>query len=864
MLRFQLRNSVACVTNGRCQWMICCKSFQSFQFRFVSSVGLRWIAKAKKGSFPCSPCTENGGWIALVHAVRCSSSSAVSSSYNLEGATIEREIKEMYDLSDRRDVSGAVEKLEKCLRYSAAAHESKNALNGSTTAAVSYSFEGILGSAPWLARDVAVMAMKLYTRVGQMDKIRQVFVAAVRDFSNPNLSPFSLVNVHLFNAYLEVLTLRKQYDVKEVSFVLAEMKKRDVEPNGLTYHFLTEIHIRAGYDPKGLWEEMMQKKVPIFRPNFASFSGVSTFGVSLSSFASSFMSTAAVQRSCVSAATIATETSFRRIGDGIVPLPATLQTLLTRVVPFAEKSATMSSPSPSKEMESNSTTDQGGTVPTAARRRGVLPSASLAPQFVLEVTRASLQFGGATPGTSPLSSGPHSSTTTRSSTSSASTAPSHILDKKQMVELIEQWLSFSAISGQSNSAAKNSPNASPKAALPIAPTSSCYPPEYILWLLLELEVRCVLDKANFVQFVQKRHIVALLLHCAKCADANTLSQVLALMDRHLIRKTADTGALAVWCYAQALQVEAAIDMILWMSDKGYLEHQSTTPFFQRYTTVDTLRYTMDRHFLMCFVDSLSTPELVERALSYLQRRQYRDDDTQPTPTAASLQDGNAALSTRRMPQVSSHILDLLVLAYGKIGKEREAMKLVHSYDSVWHVTPRTNTLNALLMGLQLALTRRRASGGAAGGGGGASLHHRDVFLGLTQRYHIPIVPNALTYKLLIRQAVLCDNVDEAVEYLQMVSNTANQTTAVRVEVEMILPILERAARAGDAETVNLLSQFALDCDIGIDGAVLQTVIGHLTHAGQPVDVLKGHRPLHEALRSRSKVGRQKARGNIRL
>lgn len=767
---------------------------------------------------------------------------------------------EMYDLSDRRDIAGAVRKLEKCLCLKRIENEPTGNKGDNTQ----FSFKSILKNVPWLARDLALIAMKLYTKLGQMEKIRQVFLAALQDFGDASLCSFSLVNVHLFNAYLEVLTLRKQYDAKEALFVLAEMKKRDVEPNGLTYHFLIEIHIRAGYDPKGLWEEMIRRKVPLFRPDFTSFSGVSTLGVSLSSFASSFMSTSAIQRpsgghNCASGA----ESSFRKIGNGIVPLPATLQTLLTRVVPYAERATSTLQASADMHLSDTMNRSNPAAIPTV-HRRGVLPSASLAPQFVVEVTRAALQFGGAAPSVSPLSSSTPSPTASPASRSS--TCASHILDKKQMVELIEQWLSFSAMNGppNMNPTAKSSSSNSTKHALPAPPNSSCYPPEYILWLLLELEVRCVLDKANFVQFVQKRHVVALLLHCAKCADANTLSQVLALMDRHLIRKTADTGALAVWCYAQALEVEAAIDMILWMSQKGYLEQQSSTPFYQRYTTVDTLRYTMDRHFLMCFVDSLSTPELVERALAYLQERQFHDN-YKPSLSTPSVQDSSTSFSTRRMPQVSSHILDLLVLAYGKIGKEREAMKLVHSYDSVWHVSPRTNTLNALLMGLQLALTRRRASGGGgAGGGGGASLHHRDVFEGLTQRYHIPIIPNALTYKLLIRQAVLCDNVDEAVEYLQMVSNTANQTTSVRVEVEMILPILERAARAGDAETVNLLSQFALDCDIGIDGAVLQTIIGHLTHAGQPVDVLNGHRPLHEALRARSKVGRQKARGNIRL
>ncbi|RNC46393.1 pentatricopeptidecontaining protein, partial [Trypanosoma cruzi] len=121
-----------------------------------------------------------------------------------------------------------------------------------------------------------------------------------------------------------------------------------------------------------------------------------------------------------------------------------------------------------------------------------------------------------------------------------------------------------------------------------------------------------------------------------------------------------------------------------------------------------------------------------------------------------------------------------------------------------------------------------------------------------------VMPNAFTFRVLIRQAVLADNIDEAIEFLQRVTSHVG----LRVEVEMVLPILERAARAGDAETVNRVSKFALECDIGIDSVVLNGVIKMLTEAGQDVEVIKGHQPLHDALRSRSKTGRQRPRSEI--
>ncbi|EPY41049.1 hypothetical protein AGDE_02876 [Angomonas deanei] len=160
----------------------------------------------------------------------------------------------------------------------------------------------------------------------------------------------------------------------------------------------------------------------------------------------------------------------------------------------------------------------------------------------------------------------------------------------------------------------------------------------------------------------------------------------------------------------------------------------------------------------------------------------------------------------------------------------------------WGVPPRANTYNSLL------------SGNASGRG---TVLLRSIYEAMKQS---GVSPNNITFRTLIRQAVLLDNIDEAVYYLEQVTTHPG----LRVEVEMILPILERAARAGDAETVNRMSQFSLDCDIGIDSNVMTTLMGLLTEAGQSVEVLKGHQPLHDALRSRSPVGRQRARNQIAL
>ncbi|ORC89360.1 pentatricopeptidecontaining protein [Trypanosoma theileri] len=531
------------------------------------------------------------------------------------------------------------------------------------------------------ARDLLLCLMRTFTSLGRMDRVREVFAIGLRDFRSLSRNTLvssdrgdsvasdtgrsvgcsrslSLLNTSFFNAYLEVLTQRKNFSTEEVTFILNQMKAAGASPNALTYHYLIELHIRMGVDPIALWSDM-------------------------------------------------------RRDPSLQPLPCTVQSLLLYVVPSS-------------------------------------PDAS----FVVDVTREALRHG------------------------------SSVADKRLLAQLMEQWLR----------------------------NTNEYPPEYVLWLMLELELRCVLDKASFVQFVQKQHVAELLQRCAKCADAGTAAKVLAMMDRHVMTKTADILSLVVWCLAQALELEKAFDLLELMARKGHLE---LTDPFKKYT-VDCLRHVMDRHFMMALADAVSSAVLLDRVLLHLRRRRERGQT------------------------VSVHSLDLLVLSAAKLGEDRRSMTLVSNYITEWGVQPRTNTYNSLLVGL--AAQR------------GASLQ-RVVYEAMLEN---GVTPNAFTFRVLIRQAVLADSIDEAMDFLHKVTSH----TGLRVEVEMLLPIMERAARAGDADTVNRVSKFALDCDIGIDAAVLSSVMKLLTEAGQDVEVIKGHQPLHEALRSRSKSGRQRVRHDI--
>ena len=335
-------------------------------------------------------------------------------------------------------------------------------------------------------------------------------------------------------------------------------------------------------------------------------------------------------------------------------------------------------------------------------------------------------------------------------------------------------------------------------------------PEQCLWLLLQLELRCVYEQSPLMHMVQKTHLAALLLRCAKCGDSATAERVLGLAERHLTPKTADLLALMVWCYTQAEQTDKAFDTLELMARKGFLTNVDP---FKRYV-VEGLSFTMERHFLMALADALSSKALVDKAYYHMEARH------------------------RKGQSVSAHSLDVIVLACSKIGDENRATETLQSYAALG-AQPRTNSYNCLL----LAATGKRKVG-----------FHRTVFEAMVRD---GIQPNSYTFKLLIRQSILNENVAEAIEFLQMVP-----TFGARTEVEFILPILERAARAGDLDTVYRMCKYALDSDVGIDSVVLGHVVKHLREHGCDTAAVQEMVPLHDQLRSRSKSARKRVRHEV--
>lgn len=333
-----------------------------------------------------------------------------------------------------------------------------------------------------------------------------------------------------------------------------------------------------------------------------------------------------------------------------------------------------------------------------------------------------------------------------------------------------------------------------------------YSPESALWLLFEIEQRCVIECVSLREVIERAPLVQLLLKCAKCGDADTAAGVVALMERHLIPKSVDVLALSLWAQAVAGRIPDAFDTLQDMVRRGYLDHVDHTRRF----VVEALGVPMECHYLTTLADSLNTVEAVDRAYFYLEARHKKG-----------------------LP-VSIHALDTVVLACGKIGDENRAVETLEAYPSLFGIQPRIQSYNALLLSCTGKNKARR---------------HRTVFEAIRRR---GISPNYHTMRILIRQAVLCNNIEEALSYLEQAKNTPG----IRIDVEMILSIFERSCKVGDLETALHVSKMALECDIGIDAGILRVGCDRLGELGVDSTALAETISVHEKLRGRHGLGRR--------
>ena len=333
-------------------------------------------------------------------------------------------------------------------------------------------------------------------------------------------------------------------------------------------------------------------------------------------------------------------------------------------------------------------------------------------------------------------------------------------------------------------------------------------PEDGLWLLFEIEQRCVVDSVSLKQVVDRTTFTSLLLKCAKCGDSVTAERILSCMERHFLPRTMDVLALCLWTYAAAQKIELAFDLLEEMVRKGFLEQTD----INKKWIVEDLNWMSDRHFLNILGESMNTVEMVDRAYFHLEARH------------------------RQGKSVSVDSLDIVVMACGRLGDEDRAVETMESYASLG-VHPRTKSYNALLLSCA---------------GRNKARQHKTVFEAMLRN---GVTPNYHTFRLLIRQAVLCDNIEEALEFLEK----APTYKGVFVDVEMMLPIVERAAFVGDEATVLHMMTKAIHADVGFSPTITRAIVQRLSNHGINTDAVAELIPVHEKLRTKTGLGRRRPR-----
>lgn len=112
------------------------------------------------------------------------------------------------------------------------------------------------------SRDVAVALMRAYAAQGRIDGVRDVFHLALDATLSPAVPGGSCSSTALssssviVDAYLDILTMRSNFSVDDVLYVLRVMRNASIPKSPLTYLYLIELHLRMDKDPVGLWSEM--------------------------------------------------------------------------------------------------------------------------------------------------------------------------------------------------------------------------------------------------------------------------------------------------------------------------------------------------------------------------------------------------------------------------------------------------------------------------------------------------------------------------------------------------------------------------------------------------------------------------------
>jgi len=326
-------------------------------------------------------------------------------------------------------------------------------------------------------------------------------------------------------------------------------------------------------------------------------------------------------------------------------------------------------------------------------------------------------------------------------------------------------------------------------------------PDQCVWLLFEIEQMCVLEKVSIKDALGPSNVILMcFVKCARRGDSDSAEMLLGLLERHHFPKGPDLYGLMVYAYSVAGKWREAFDLLQDMAQRGLLESQDAHKKF----FIEPLRMSMERHYLMALVMMLSiAAESVDKAYYYLEARRS---------------EGN---------NVSVHCLDVIVLACAKLFDEQRAIETIESYEK-FDVKPRATSYLYLLQ---------------ACGGKNKARHQRTIFEAMLRN---EVEPTAAIYKLLIRQGVLADNMDDALEFLERMART------IRVESEVIEGIIDKAVKVGDVELVrSLIVRCHQEWTLYLDPTYLSKVSAQLSRVGVDASPLMPGIALHEEARNLS-------------
>ena len=144
----------------------------------------------------------------------------------------------------------------------------------------------------------------------------------------------------------------------------------------------------------------------------------------------------------------------------------------------------------------------------------------------------------------------------------------------------------------------------------------------LMWVLFELEQVCVLEKILLRDVLHNSTVLmSCFIKCARKGDVWTAELLLALMDRHCYPKSHDIQGLMVYCYAVAKRYAAALDLVNEMGNRGLLEHHEG----RRKFNIDSVRVTMDTHYLMILASGLaSSSQEVDKAFYHLEKKETEE------------------------------------------------------------------------------------------------------------------------------------------------------------------------------------------------------------------------------------------------